>query len=723
MKRTLLIVLLLSICSMLFANRIIYVNKNASGMPINGSSWNNAYRSIESALQNANYGDTLHVSAHSYTENKLTVKDHVSIIGGFIPGTSTPSGTTILNGQNTAGHAAFIFGDYSKIRNFQIRFAPTGIEADRVMAYEIHNCTFEHNIRGVYLKETYQRAYHLPFIPGQITTSTFNGNSYAIMGIDDHSHIKHNHFFGNSSYSIYVSEKSTTQISSNLFRDESVSLQSEFSAANIFNNIFTRINHAGIQLISFDESRVYNNVFSDSDIGIKLNQDKGTIYNNQFENNYYGVYGDNYATSYVGDNNVFINNDVGIFTSHTTLRIEGNEFTNSRINFEMVQSNNRIYGNLVTDTRLWVGRFTGRENSIYNNLILDSDQLFYFDAAAVNFFNNTVVRYSKGLHFRSVDAVKPAYIYNNIFWIPSHPDVENMILENSPSVVISNNMYQNVPPAEDLNPVQETLDSPFYDVAEGNYSLHKDSAAIDAGYDNIRVPFSVVKDMAGNRRWEFTRQENLPADTAVITEDINLLDLGAYEYQSPLYELTAFIDMQHSHDPAVLPINWEADSLISYDGLHHIELLEIKDKQSYFRTYFPTHVADYDPHLFMNLRHNTIDAGWYNILAFRIHSPIAKNNAVQFYFYDEDDTFYSTSFIDLKRGWNVVKINMAELSDNWSRKRMKRFRFDFAFTDMTRRQYGVPNEAFEFEFILDWVKLYPDRPRTSIDQSQWSLYY
>jgi len=723
MKRILFIALLAVICMVAFSERIIHVNKNATALPIDGSSWNNAYRSLRAALQEARSGDTLYVSAHTYQENNLSMRDEVTIIGGFIAGANEPSGITKINGGNAAGHPALIFGDYAHIENLEIHNSYTAVHAERVMAYRIKNCYFTNNVTGVFLKDTDQRAYHLPFEAGVIEKSSFTNNSYAITGFNDYSDIKNNYFSDNSSYSVYFKSQSQSQIFNNIFENEENSVQAEYSDTRIFSNKFNNISYAAIQLLNHDRSHIYNNIIESSDIGVKLNQDQGKVFNNHLKNNYYAVYGENYASSRVGENNIFTDNQVSIFTSDATLRVSGNDFSGADIDFELVDSNNRIYANTVKDNQYYVGRLTGRENSIYNNFIHNSNNLFYFDAAAVNFFNNTIVRYDEGLHFRSVDAVKPAYIYNNIFWVPSHSDVANVSLENSPSVTISHNMYQNEAPDEDDHPIRETIDSPFRNTDKGDYTLHKESEAIDAGKDNLRVDFSVVKDKAGNSRWQFTRPENLPPDQAVLTDDINIIDLGAYEYQSPLPEFTEYIEMKKERDPSIQPVNWEAGSTATYDGLHHIELEEITNNISYLKTYFPKDTSLYDPHMFLNMAGNTFDAGWHRILVFRLYSPVTREEALQFYFYDEEDTHYSTSFIDLQKGWNVIKLNMAELDEEWAHKKIGRFRFDFAFTDLITRKHGVTDEDFEFEFKLDWVKLYPDRARTSVEQSQWNLYH
>jgi len=64
-----------------------------------------------------------------------------------------------------------------------------------------------------------------------------------------------------------------------------------------------------------------------------------------------------------------------------------------------------------------------------------------------------------------------------------------------------------------------TSDPLFVDAANGNFQIDGDSPAIDAG--NSCASYVTLTDQAGNRRW----------DIASVTNVINGLDIGAFEYQ------------------------------------------------------------------------------------------------------------------------------------------------------------------------------------------------
>lgn len=704
------------------ARPVRYVNKKATGLPVNGRSWNNAYRTIKDALNNAESGYIIRVSDHEYEENNLEVKDNVSLIGGFRVGDSDPSTITPLSGSNNTGNPTLIIGDYSEVQNFKISNSATGIRAHQVMHFTISNSHFDNNSTAISLMDTH-RKYHQFFEPGIIIDNEFTLNGYGIRGFNDFSFIEKNTFSDNKHYSVYMSGNSKSWIYDNTFEDEPISILSEKSETRIYENEFNNIANIAIKLLSSDISHVYDNAITNSYTAVKLNQFKGNVFSNTIENNDYGIYSYNFSSGYVGENNIFGNNSVAVLTKDSSLKVFGNEFNDSDITFKFHESNNRVFSNRIINSLIQVGEIDKGENSIYNNLILDNEKLFEVDGASVTFFNNTLVNYTDGIYFKKLDSRTPGHVYNNIFWPGTN--VDNIVEIDPPlNLTVSHNMFQFPDPYQDSPPIEENpaLTSPFR--AGDNYRLHKESNAIDAGLDNMRLNFTMLKDKDGNCRWQLSRPDNLAPGQGDVTDDINIIDLGAFEYQSAYYDFSRYLELKRIADPDILPVNWEADSHDFYeeDGLHQVELLEIRNNHSIFETSFPRQFPYYRPHLYFNLNENTIDSDRFNIILLRIFSPLRKDNALHFTFHDSEGNSYSTSSIDVSNRWNIKKVNMDELSPDWAGKTITRLGIRFTFTDEFRRG-DFPDSHFEFEFRIDWLKLFTDSQRTSIEPAQWSLYH
>ncbi|MFN7139101.1 MAG: hypothetical protein ACK4UN_07175, partial [Limisphaerales bacterium] len=85
--KTLLLSLLLAGIGHATTASVLYVNRNANGPSTNGLSWDNAYRSLQHAIDAAAVGDELWVASGQYNES-LALKEGVALFGGFV-GTET----------------------------------------------------------------------------------------------------------------------------------------------------------------------------------------------------------------------------------------------------------------------------------------------------------------------------------------------------------------------------------------------------------------------------------------------------------------------------------------------------------------------------------------------------------------------------------------------------------------------------------------------------------
>jgi len=146
-----------------------YVSEAASGAGT-GSSWTNAFSSVQEALDNASEGDVIWVAAGTYSSAEpgdsavpvIMMKPHVDIYGGFSTADTALSqrdpkvNRTILDGENRAWHVV-IGADDAKLDGFIIQsgYANGGFPdncgggmLNHHVSPEVENCVFTSNDAG-----------------------------------------------------------------------------------------------------------------------------------------------------------------------------------------------------------------------------------------------------------------------------------------------------------------------------------------------------------------------------------------------------------------------------------------------------------------------------------------------------------------------------------------------------------------------------------------------
>lgn len=127
--RVVLLVTLMSVIAGQAWARIIRVDWRAAGGPATGQSWDNAFRTIQAAIDAAAAGDEVWVANGSYSENIVT-KDNVALYGGFdntMTNRSQRSWTTLVTTIDGGGRPGSVVtvpgsaGSLTRIDGFTIR--------------------------------------------------------------------------------------------------------------------------------------------------------------------------------------------------------------------------------------------------------------------------------------------------------------------------------------------------------------------------------------------------------------------------------------------------------------------------------------------------------------------------------------------------------------------------------------------------------------------------
>lgn len=137
-------------------SQVVYVKSSASGAN-NGTSWNNAYTNLKTAITNANSGDEIWVAKGTYNNGQISLKNNVTIYGGF-PDVGNPnfasrdfvSNVTIISGGN-ANRVIYNSGTINNTAVLDGFTISDGVSSQGAGMYmrnaspTIRNCIFENN--------------------------------------------------------------------------------------------------------------------------------------------------------------------------------------------------------------------------------------------------------------------------------------------------------------------------------------------------------------------------------------------------------------------------------------------------------------------------------------------------------------------------------------------------------------------------------------------------
>lgn len=546
-----LLVFLLVIISVHSYSQIIYVKHDANGLN-NGTSWQNAYVDLSTAINSSSSGQ-IWVAQGVYTPttdlngqipndprlNTFKLKSDIEIYGGF-------SGVeNNLNQRNFLLYLTILSGDIGTLNNYtdNVTHVISNVEWNSLGANTI--------LDGLIIKGGYAK---------NINQGVGGG-------------------FGGGIYINYANES--------VFKMKNCIVEDNFSEG-----------YGGGAYIAFSNPIIENCIFRNnvafSGGGLHLSRSNATIKDNQIQNNYaighalhWGEGGGIYVQFY--SNPKIINN---IISNNNALYKGGALYYTS--NYELILNNNIISGNQSRDGgALYLGSTTySFNNLIFNNHALWNGGGIYmdYDANRSQFINNTVVQNSASTSGGGI------YIYQ------ANPDIANSIFFNNtsptgPQIRAYNNAGNWSPDFKYCNiqggltnlstygnsiVYENNIDSNplFVDPINNNFRLQGSSPLINGGSNSqtiIPVAWSGVNgqiinfptiDLGGNPR---------------IVDNI---DIGAYEFENSLGILSSSYKNEFSiyPNPSNGIFNFTShqkyNSILVYDNQGKL-IMKTKDSKNY----------------------------------------------------------------------------------------------------------------------------------------------
>jgi len=243
-------------CSAINLDKNIIIPTNRGDTYYVGGSGIGNYTTIQSAIDDANNGDTIFVYDESspYHEN-IIINKSIFLIG-------ENKDSTVIDG-NGIGNVIYVNTEWIYIRKFTIK-----------------NGGLDYPSGGIYISSTY----------GMISNNNIENNFYGIiMFHSDQIYIYNNNIINNNQCGIYLEGSPNNYISSNLIKNQPYNGIGLFNSSNdntIYNNTILNNKYSGIRIINCQSNYMYKNTISKNLVGVRIEfSSNNTIMNNNFIKN------------------------------------------------------------------------------------------------------------------------------------------------------------------------------------------------------------------------------------------------------------------------------------------------------------------------------------------------------------------------------------------------------------------------------------------------------
>ncbi|MCK4366985.1 MAG: right-handed parallel beta-helix repeat-containing protein [Thermoplasmata archaeon] len=384
MKRIGLAVALLVFTSVFLFTLTILPDVKATTLYVGGAGPGN-YTTIQSAIDDANPGDSVYVHSGTYYES-ITIFKTLSLIG-------EDRDTTVINGTAT-GDVVHVTADWVNVTGFTIANSGPGYYDSGIELYYVQNC----NVAG----------------------SNFSNNEFGI----------------------YLYHSSSNRIASNNASVNKYGITLRYSVNNlIINNTASTNAQSGIQLWYSDNNTLSNNTALSNEVnGIDLgDSNNNTVANNSISDNWGGILIiDGSDRNTVVNNIAFSNNWSGInlaFSGNNTMA--GNNLFANDVGIQIQDSHsNTIVSNKVSSNN-WYGIYldSSESNVITDNLMVEDG--VYIGGDSLENWNSHTIDSSNTVNG------KPVYYWKNVGGGTIPSDAGQVILANCTDVVIENQNVSN----------------------------------------------------------------------------------------------------------------------------------------------------------------------------------------------------------------------------------------------------------------------------------------
>ena len=384
-------------------NNDAWLVKVSSDYPVHNINKSTHYSTIQSALDDADSGNEIHVDRGTYYEN-VKVNKSVTLVGAG-------ADVTIVNASNPNDHVFNVTVNSVNITGFKV----TGATSDQNAGFYLYNTRYN-NIIGNNASNNWAGFYLYSSSNNNITGNNASNNMNGIyLGYSSNNNNLTDNNASNNFQGIYLYSSSNNNIKGNNVLNNSygIIISDSSSNNNITGNNFLSNNTYGIYLVYSNNNNLKDNKASNNTYGILLlsssnNNITGNNASNNFQvgiclhsssnnntlignnanlNNYYGINLESFSNNNTLSGNNVSNNSAGIllnyYSNNNTIR-DNNASNNSIGIYLGASSNNTLGSNNANSNFVGISLSASNNNTLSDNNFSNNYRGIYLNAYCNN---------------------------------------------------------------------------------------------------------------------------------------------------------------------------------------------------------------------------------------------------------------------------------------------------------------------------------------------------
>jgi parallel beta-helix repeat protein len=386
-----------------------------------GGSGPNNYTSIQGAIDNASYGDTVFVYEDSSPYNEdIIINKRISLVG-------EDKNTTLINGSEF-GEVVIVTSDNVLISGFMIH----GLYANGLMIESNNNIVsnnyFSDCSRGIVLNDSTSG--------NEVFQNTINDSTVGVKFIESSDNKIYNNLISNNLWGMLVWYKSVNnQIINNTFESSrEFAIRLSTTSATLSGNVFTN-NSGGLVLSYCSDNIIKNNCFFND--GMSIHES----YRNNVENNTLNGKPLVYLEE---ESNTIIDDSAGqvLLVSCNNITIRNHEFLNASLGVCFLDTvDSKIENNIFSNLNKYAIRVDNCDNITIDNNIIENPMKYNAISSTNGLFNCTI----KNNEIKNTDrnAIYAAGLNNNIFGNNISNNAIGIYFGGCNNTIINNHIYNN----------------------------------------------------------------------------------------------------------------------------------------------------------------------------------------------------------------------------------------------------------------------------------------